>query len=79
MQAAIAWKLNGAAGLNSVMDPSGTGPFQFQRFTFNGVDRGFELRGVDTGRGIPSVMIFVETDGPAFYVYGKNVGQPVSP
>jgi hypothetical protein len=79
VQAAIAYKLNGAAGLNSVMDPSGAGPFQLQRFMFNGVDRGFELKGADTGRGFPSVMIFVETGGPAFYVYGTKVGQPVTP
>jgi hypothetical protein len=79
VQAAIAYKLNGATGLNSVMDPSGTGPFQLQRFMFNGVDRGFELKGADTGRGFPSIMIFVETDGPAFNVYGTKVGQPVTP
>ncbi len=79
VQAAIAYKLNGATGLNSVTDPCGTGPFQLQRFMFNGVDRGFELKGAYNGRGFPEVMIFVETDGPTFYVNGAKAGQPWAP
>jgi len=79
LQAAIAYKLNGAAGLNSVMDPYGTGPFQFQRFMFQGVDRGFELKGAYTGRGFPERMIFVETRGAPFYLNGAKVGQPPTP
>lgn len=79
VQAAIAYKLNGAAGLNSVTDPYGNGPFQFQRFMFQGVDRGFELKGAYSGRGFPERMIFVETKGAPFYVNGPKVGQPVAP
>jgi hypothetical protein len=79
VHAAVAYKLHGADGLNSVTDPCGQGPFQMQRFVFQGVDRGFELEGAYSGRGFPEVMIFVEKDGPAFYVIGKNAGQPVTP
>ena len=79
VHAAVAYKLHGTDGLNSVMDPLGQGPFQLQRFVFQGVDRGFELKGAYSGRGFPEVMIFVEKDGPAFYATGKNAGQAVTP
>ena len=79
VRAAVAYKLRGEEGFDNVMDPCGQGPFQMQRFVFQGVDRGFELKGAYDGRGFPEVMIFVEKEGPAFNVYGKNVGQPVTP
>jgi len=79
VHAAVAYKLRGAEGFDNVMDPCGQGPFQMQRFVFQGVDRGFELKGDYSGRGFPEVMIFVEKAGPAFYVNGKNAGQPVTP
>jgi hypothetical protein len=79
VHAAVAYKLRGVDGLSSVTDPMGQGPFQLQRFVFKGVDRGFELTGAYSGRGFPEVMIFVEKDGPAFYVIGKNAGQAVTP
>jgi len=61
------------------MDPCGNGPFEFQRFVFNGEDRGFELKSTYSGRGYPEAMIFVEKDGPPFYVIGRNAGKAVSP
>jgi len=79
VHAAVAYKLRGEEGFDNVMDPCGQGPFQMQRFVFQGVDRGFELKGAYDGRGYPEVMIFVEKNGPAFYVNGKNAGQPVTP
>jgi hypothetical protein len=79
VHAAVAYKLRGAEGFDNVMDPCGQGPFQMQRFVFQGVDRGFEVIGAYSGRGFPEVMIFVEKDGPAFYVNGKNAGQAVTP
>jgi hypothetical protein len=79
VHAAVAYKLRGDEGFDNVMDPCGKGPFQMQRFVFQGVDRGFELKGAYSGRGFPEVMIFVEKEGSAFNVYGKNVGQPVTP
>ena len=79
VHAAVAYKLRGEEGFDNVMDPCGQGPFQMQRFVFQGVDRGFKLTGAYSGRGFPEVMIFVEKEGPAFYVYGKNAGQPVTP
>jgi hypothetical protein len=79
LRAAVEYRLHGEAGLKSVMDPCGNGPFEFQRFIFNGEDRGFELKSACSGRGFPEVMIFVEKDGPPFYVNGKNAGKAVSP
>ena len=73
-RAAVEYKLHGDAGLQSVTDPCGTGPFALQRFVFEGVDRGFELKSAYAGRGYPEVMIFVEKEGPAFNVNGKNAG-----
>jgi hypothetical protein len=79
VQAAIQYKLHGQAGFNSVTNPIGQGPFSFQRFTFNGVDRGFELNADYDGGGYPEVFIFVETDGPPFVVCGKNAGKTPEP
>jgi hypothetical protein len=79
LHAAVEYKLHGEAGLKSVMDPYGNGPFKFQRFIFKGEDRGFELKSAYIGRGFPEVMIFVEKDGPPFYVMGARAGKPVSP
>jgi hypothetical protein len=79
VHAAVEYKLHGVEGLKSVMDPFGQGPFEFHRFVFEGVDRGFELKSAYDGRGFPEVMIFVEQDGPPFYVNGKHAGKAVSP
>lgn len=79
LHAAVEYKLHGEAGLKNVIDPCGNGPFEFQRFVFNGEDRGFEVKSAYSGRGFPEVMIFVEKDGPPFYVNWKNAGKAVSP
>ena len=78
VHAAVEYKLQGEAGLKSVTDPFGQGPFELQRFVFAGADRGFELRSGYDGRGFPEVLIFVEKEGPAFQVNGKNAGQAVT-
>ena len=77
VRAAVDYKLNGQAGLQSVADPCGQGPFQFQRFVFEGVDRGFELKSAYAGRGFQEVLIFVEKDGVPFRVNFKDAGQPL--
>jgi hypothetical protein len=75
VRAAVEYKLHGEAGLQSVIDPWGQGPFEFRRFVFQGVDRGFELKSACRKNGWPEVLIFVEKAGPPFYVNGKNAGQ----
>jgi hypothetical protein len=75
MRAAIQYKLHGVAGLQGVTDCWGQGPFGFRRFVFQGVDRGFELKSACNVNPWPEVLIFVEKDGPPFYVDGKNAGQ----
>jgi len=75
VRAAVEYKLHGQAGLQSVTDPWGQGPFEFQRFVFQGVDRGFELKSACRVNGWPEVLIFVEKQGPPFYVNGKIAGQ----
>ena len=75
VRAALEYKLKGEAGLRSVTDPCGKGPFTFERFVFDGVNRGFKLKSTYTGRGFPEVLIFVEKDGPPFQVIGKNAGK----
>jgi hypothetical protein len=77
VRAAVEYKLHGEPGLKSVTDPCGQGPFGFQRFIFEGVDRGFQLKSAYDGRGFPEVMIFVEKNGPPFEVNGNHAGQPV--
>jgi hypothetical protein len=79
VQAAVQYKSHGESGLESVTNPCGQRPFIFQRFIFDGVDRGFELNASYAGLGYPEVLIFVETDGPPFLVFGKNAGKAPSP
>ena len=80
VRAAVEYKLHGESGLKSVMDPFGKGPFAFQRFVFEGVDRGFELKSAYTGRpSWPSALIFVEKEGPPFWTDGPDIGLAVKP
>jgi hypothetical protein len=75
VRAAVEFKLHGDQGLQSVIDPCGQGPFAFQRFVFEGVDRGFELKSAYEGRGFQEVMIFVEKEGTPFQVNWKDAGK----
>ncbi len=78
LRAAFEYRLSGAAGLVKAQDPLFNEPFQVRRFEFNGVDRGFELlskfRYADDWN---ASLIFVEKDGPAFHLDGKNAGKAV--
>ena len=79
VRAAIEYKLHGESALRNVNDPCGNGPFSFQRFIFEGVDRGFELRSaLSLDAADSGVLIFVETKGPPFRVSGAQVGKPLS-
>ena len=77
VRAAIEYKLHGEAGLKSVIDPCGQGPFAFERFVLDGVDRGFELKSTYQGRDFQEVLIFVEKEGLPFNVNGKKAGQAI--
>ena len=77
LHAAIEYKLHGQAGLQSVPDPFGSGPFTLQRFTYQGVDCGFQLKSALTGTGFPSVFIFLEKDGTPVHLDGLHVGEPL--
>ncbi|MGA9450465.1 MAG: hypothetical protein WBW41_03870 [Verrucomicrobiia bacterium] len=79
VRAAVEYKLHGEAGLKRVTDPFGNGPFAFQRFVFEGVDRGFELKSAYTYDGVPCALIFVEKEGTPFYTDGPHIGQAVKP
>jgi hypothetical protein len=78
LRAAVAYRINGESGLKSVMDPFGNAPFAFRRFTFKGVDRGFELKSAYAGADAPFTMIFVEKPGPAFHVMGLDAGKEIA-
>lgn len=75
--AAVAYKLHGEEGFRSVNDPFGQGPFQFERFVFEGVNRGFKLTSAYAGNGYPETLIFVESDGTPFKCDGPKAGQPL--
>jgi hypothetical protein len=79
VHAAVEYKLHGEAGLKSVMDPFGKGPFASQRFMFDGVDRGFELTSDYSFGKVPCGIIFVEKEGPPFSVSSPNIGKAVKP
>ena len=78
LRAAHAYRQSGEAGLSQALDPLLNEPFQFRRFEFGGVDRGFELvskmRYMDDWN---ASLIFLEKDGPAFNLDGKNAGKAV--
>lgn len=77
VRAAIEYRLHGEAGLKSVSDPFGSGPFTREPFAFQGEARGFALKSEYVPSTIPVTMIFVEKDGPPFLVSGNKAGQPV--
>lgn len=79
VRAGIEYKLRGEAGLKSVTDPCGNGPFTVRRFVVEGEDRGFELKSSWNGRGYDEVLIFVEKNGPPFRIDGKDAGRPIPP
>ncbi len=81
VRAAVEYKLHGEPGLKRVIDPCGEGPFAFQRFVFEGVDCGFQLKSTYDGRGYREVLIFVEKEGTPFRVDGRSAGEalPKSP
>jgi hypothetical protein len=79
VHAAIEYKLHGDAGLKSVKDPYGNGPFTFNRFVFEGVDRGFELKSAYAGLKYPCALIFVEKEGSSFLTDGPHIGEAVQP
>ncbi len=78
LRAGQAYRLSGEPGLGRVPDPLNNEAFQFRPFEFGGVDRGFELvskmRYMDDWN---ASLIFIEKDGPAFNLDGKNAGKPV--
>jgi hypothetical protein len=75
VRAGVEYKLRGEAGLRSVTDPCGNGPFAFRRFIFEGEDRGFELRSTYNERGFDEVLIFLEKGHLPIYLEGKNAGK----
>jgi hypothetical protein len=76
--AAVAYKSRGLPGLNSVNDPFGQGPFRFERFSLEGVDRGFKLTSAYTGSGFPEALIFVEVEGKPLRCDGPSIGTALS-
>jgi len=78
VRAAVEYKLHGEAGLQKVIDPCGQGPFAFERFMFEGTDRGFLLRSAFEDNGKPDVLIFVEKEGSPFRVNGPKAGEGYS-
>ena len=76
-RAGIEYKLRGTEGLQSVLDPCTGGPFEFERFVFEGIDRGFKLKSKYRGRDFDEVLIFVEKPGTPFQVTGKRAGEKV--
>lgn len=76
VRAGVEYKLHGEQGLQGVTDPCGQGPFAFQRFVFQGVDRGFQLKSpFCPERSYQQALILVEKEGPSFLVDGPRVGQ----
>jgi hypothetical protein len=76
-RAGIEYKLRGPEGLQRVLDPCTGVPFDFEPFTFEGVERGFKLKSKYRGRDFDEVLIFVEKPGPLFRTSGLRAGEKV--
>ena len=68
LRAAAAYRAQGAAGLAAVPDPATGAPFKFERFLFQGVDRGFRL-----------TSAYVPPGRPAFAASGAAPAAPAAP
>lgn len=78
VRAAFAVRQSGEAGLARVPDPLFGEPFQYRRFELDGADRGFELKSrMRYADDWNASLIFIENDGPAFNLDGKNAGKAV--
>jgi hypothetical protein len=90
LHAAIAWKLRGRSGFESVKDQCSDRPFNFHRQIVEGQDRGFALasefnlrvsRSYSAEpahqfiRGHRETLIFVEQPGPPIITSGQRAGQ----
>ena len=78
VRAGIEYRLKGPEGLRAVRDPATGEPFQFERFVFEGADRGFRLRSSFRARDFDEILIFVEKPGPVFQVMGKRAGEKIN-
>ena len=65
-RAAIAYKLHGDAGLRSIPDPFGGGPFACERFVFHGQDRGFELKSAYVPASTPTMKPWSPTSDASY-------------
>src|SRR5262245_35544332 len=74
LRAAAAFKRGGMEALKAVQDPLMGGPFEYGRVTFEGQDRGFQLKSAEQFRDFDEVMIFLEKPGKHFRLDGKNAG-----
>jgi hypothetical protein len=77
LQAAIAYKVGGEEAFKAVNDPFGDGPFAFQRFVLDGIDRGFQLQSKLNCRRFDEKLILIEKPGPAVRVDFKNAGEKI--
>jgi len=75
LHTAAEYKLHGDPGLLTIADPCGRGPFAFQRFVLDGVDRGFQLKSSFEGSGFIETMIFMEKQGTPFFLDGPHAGE----
>ena len=78
LHTAVQYRLHGESGLLNVNDPCGQGPFSYQRFILDGIDRGFSLRSSFEGSGFREMMIFIEKPGRPFLLDGPHAGEPRS-
>lgn len=75
IRAAAEYKAHGEAGFKTVKDPCGNGPFKFERYTFEGKDRGFKLTSALNYPQYRAVLIFLEKEGLPIYVDGVHAGE----
>ena len=78
LRAAIAYRLRGDDGFKAVKDAVTDSPFAMRRIQVEQIDRGFEIRSTVQSKlplDPPFLQIFLEKDGPAFFLDGPKAGQ----
>ena len=75
LHVALEYKLHGDSSLLTLMDPCASAPFTCERFIFDGIDRGLQVKSAFQGSGFPEIVIFVEKPGPPFLLDGPHAGE----
>ncbi len=74
LRAALSFRLHGSEALSEINDPSSNKPFMMEKFSANGVERGFILYSTSPDEAVQK-QAFVVVSGPRLRLTGDRLGQ----